>query len=421
MARKVNRLTARSVATIKTPGRHADGDGLYLVVDKSGARRWVFLFRREGRLKEMGLGGAGRVGLAQARKLAIEVRKQLAAGLNPIEERRRVSAADEVAKTFGPFAASLVPEICAGFRNEKHRAQWASTLATYASSLNDKPLDEIETDDVLRILQPIWMSKSETASRLRGRIERILDAARAKGLRSGENPARWRGHLDALLPRPNKLSRGHHAAIPFERAPQFMARLQGIDAISARALEFCILTATRSGETLQAAWFEIDLHAAVWTVPAERMKAGRAHRVPLSTSALSLLESLSVNRIGDLVFPGQRRGRPLSNMAMAMILRRLEPNGATVHGFRSAFRDWAAEMSDHPREVAEAALAHTVGDQTERAYRRRDALEKRRALMEEWAQYCFKGGQQWESRPNIYRPERLSQRNGSRTWERPSD
>lgn len=387
MARTVNRLTARSVATITKPGRHADGDGLYLVVDKSGARRWVFLFRREGKLKEMGLGGAGRVSLAEAREKASEIRKQLASGLNPIEERRRAAETETGERTFGPFATALVPEICAGFRNEKHRAQWASTLTTYASSLNDRPLDEIGTDDVLRVLKPIWMTKPETASRLRGRIERILDAARARGLRSGENPARWRGHLDAVLPKPSKLSRGHHPAMPFERVPAFVTRLREIDAVSARALQFCLLTAARSGETLGAAWSEFDLDDGVWVVPAERMKAGRTHRVPLSTAALTLLKSLRERRVGDLVFPGQRRGRPLSNMAMTMMLRRLEPEGATVHGFRSAFRDWAAEMTDHPREIAEAALAHTVGDQSERSYRRRDALEKRRALMEDWAAF----------------------------------
>ncbi len=390
MAKSVKRLTARSVATISKPGRHADGDGLYLVVDKSGARRWVFLFRREGKLKEMGLGGAGRVSLAQAREAAAEIRSQLAEGRNPIDERRRASSgdgSDAAEKRFGPFAAALVPEICAGFRNPKHRAQWSATLATYASSLNEKTLDEIETDDVLDVLRPIWMSKPETASRLRGRIERILDAARARGLRSGENPARWRGHLDALLPKAQKLSRGHHAAMPFERVPAFVAKLREAGSISARALEFCILTATRSGETLGAAWVEVDREAGIWTAPAERMKAGRAHRVPLSTAASALLNDLAKDPVGEFIFPGQRPGRSLSNMAMAMTLRRLEPERLTVHGFRSAFRDWAAEMSDHPREIAEAALAHTVGDAVERAYRRRDGLEKRRALMEDWAAY----------------------------------
>lgn len=387
MARTINRLSARSVATISKPGRHADGDGLYLVVDKSGAKRWAFLFRREGKLKEMGLGGVARVSLAEARAQAVEIRKQLAAGLNPIEERKRAIAVATEPTTFGPFAEALVAEISQGFRNEKHKAQWASTLKTYAGSLDVMPLHAIETDHVLQVLQPIWMTKPETASRLRGRIERVLDAARAKGLRSGENPARWRGHLDALLPRPSKLSRGHHAALPFEKVPAFMARLREVDAISARALEFCILTAARSGEVLGARWDEVDLENAVWTVPGERMKAGRAHRVPLSGSAAALLRGLNENRVGDLVFPGQKLSRPLSSMAMAMLLRRLEPEGVTVHGFRSSFRDWAAESTSFPREIAEAALAHTVGDAVERAYRRRDALEKRRELMEAWAAF----------------------------------
>lgn len=386
MARTINRLSARSVATIAKPGRHADGDGLYLVVDKSGAKRWVFLFRRGGKLREMGLGGAARVALAEARAQAAEIRKQLAAGLDPVAERRRLEAeaAAQAAPTFGPFAAALVAEIAPGFRNEKHKAQWASTLKTYAAPLADLPLDAVDTDAILQVLRPIWQTKPETASRLRGRIERVLDAARARGLRSGENPARWRGHLDALLPRPSKLNRGHHAAMRYERLPAFMVRLREVDAISARALEFCILTAARSGEVLGATWDEIDFDQQIWTVPGARMKAGRPHRVPLSGGAIALLKPLADARVGPFVFPGQKLSRPLSSMAMAMLLRRLEPKGATVHGFRSSFRDWAAEQTSFPREIAEAALAHTIGDATERAYRRRDALEKRRALMEAW-------------------------------------
>jgi integrase len=251
-------------------------------------------------------------------------------------------------------------------------------------------VDEIDTTAVLEVLQPLWASVPETASRLRGRIETVLDAARARGLigQHEANPARWRGHLDKLLPKRQKLTRGHHAAMPFAEVPDFMGRLRERDAVAARALEFTILTAARSGEVLGARWEEIDFERAVWTVPATRMKGGREHRVPLSSRALAILKRLDEARISEFVFPGQRQGKPLSGMAMEMILRRMNADGVTVHGFRSSFRDWCGEVSTFPREVAEAALAHVAGDATERAYRRGDALDKRRTLMEAWAQFC---------------------------------
>lgn len=391
MARKVHRLNTRTIGAIAKPGRHADGDGLYLVVDRSGAKRWVFLFRREGRLREMGLGGVSRVGLAAARAKAREARQHLEEGRDPIEARRGAKAAESPI-TFGAFADELVEELCASFRNEKHKSQWRSTLRNHAASLRELALDEISTDHVLGVLKPLWLSMPETASRLRARIERVLDAARARDLRIGENPARWRGHLDALLPNPRKLIRGHHPAMPFDRVPEFMARLRSVDTIPARALELCILTAARTGETLGARWLEFDLQARIWIVPSDRMKAERPHRVPLSANAQALLASLSEHRTGTFVFPGNRPGCPLSAMAMIMTLRRLSRGDFTVHGFRSSFRDWAAECTDFPREIAEAALAHIVGDATERAYRRGDALEKRRALMEAWCAYCGGSG-----------------------------
>lgn len=387
MARNIHRLSARSVSAATKPGRHADGDNLYLVVDKSGAKRWVFLFRWEGRLREMGFGGIARVSLADARAKAVEARRLLAEGRNPIDARREASTS-ESERQFGPFADALVAELQKGFRNEKHKAQWPSSLRMYASSLRLLSLDDIETDNVLAVLQPIWLSKPETASRLRGRIERILDAAKARGLRSGENPARWRGHLDSLLPKPSKLSRGHHAAMDFNRLPEFMNRLRAVDAIAARALEFCILTAGRSGEVLGAAWDELDLDASIWTVPGERMKSERPHRVPLSADAAEIIAAMAGAKRGEFVFPGRKPGRPLSSMSMAMTLRRLGEGSVTVHGFRSSFRDWAAECTSFPREIAEAALAHTIGDATERAYRRGDALQKRRVLMESWGSFC---------------------------------
>ncbi|MEP0322773.1 MULTISPECIES: integrase arm-type DNA-binding domain-containing protein [Hyphomicrobiales] len=387
MARQLNRLSPRKVATISKPGRHADGGGLYLVVGPGASRRWVFLFRREGKLNEMGLGGLSSVSLADARRKAEEARKTNSEGRNPIAERRAEEARREAAVTFGAFADDLVEDISHGFRNEKHKAQWAMTLKTYAAPIREKGLDQITTDDVLDILKPMWRTKSETASRLRGRIERVLDAAKAKGLREGENPARWRGHLANLLPKRQRLARGHHAAMPYADVPAFLDRLRAAEGVSPLALEFLILAAARSGEVLGARWEEVDREAQVWTVPADRMKGGREHRVPLTDRMVNILDAVEPIRTGDYVFPGQKPGRPLSVMALEMVLRRMKIEDATVHGFRSSFRDWAAEETSFPREVAEAALAHVVGDATERAYRRGDALEQRRRLMNAWADF----------------------------------
>jgi len=285
------------------------------------------------------------------------------------------------------MADRLIEAKASEWRNEKHKAQWVMTLREYCAPIRSKPVDEIETADVLEILTPLWQRAPETASRLRGRIEAVLDAAKAKGFRSGENPAAWRGHLAHLLPRRQKLTRGHHAAMAYDAIPAFVAKLRERDALAALALEFCILTATRTGETLGARWDEIDLTARVWEIPAPRTKTGKAHRVPLSGRALEILETLATGRTGDFVFPGFAPGKPLSNMAMEMVLRRMGVEGATVHGFRSAFRDWAGNETPFPRDVCEAALAHTLQG-VEAAYRRGDALEKRRALMQSWADYC---------------------------------
>lgn len=390
MGRETKRLTARTVATLTKPGRHADGGNLYLSISTNGGRRWIFLYRWAGKQLEMGLGSARDVSLARARELADAARAQLAEGVNPLDARR---AERVVIPTFGEFADGLVQDIQSGFRNEKHRWQWQHTLEVYAAALRPIQIDSVTTEDVLGILQPLWQTKQETASRLRGRIERVLDAAKAKGLRAGDNPARWRGHLDALLPKRQKLQRGHHPALPHASVPAFVAELQKRRATAALALEFAILTAARSGEVLGATWVEIDRKAKIWTVPAVRMKAGKEHRVPLSDRALEILDEAAAQRTdGGFVFPGPRKGKPLSNMAMAMLLRvRMKRPEITVHGFRSSFRDWAGECTSFPREVAEAALAHTVGDEVERAYRRADALEKRRKLMEAWAKYVTGG------------------------------
>lgn len=390
MARVSKRLNARSVATLSQPGMHADGDGLYLVVDKNGSKRWSYIFQWQGKRKEMGLGGLASVGLADARETTSEQRRLLGKGQNPIEARKASRAARKIAEhTFGSFADQLIDDIASQFRNAKHIKQWRMTMREYAAPIRKKHLDDINTEDVLSVLRPIWHAKAETASRVRGRIERVLDAAKAKGLRFGENPARWRGHLDQLLPKRRKLTRGHHAAMPYRKVPELLGKLKDLDTLSALALEWTILTASRSGEALGAKWSEIDLPSRVWVVPPERMKAGRSHRVPLTDELITIIEHLKKSR-GDnpYLFPGTKPSKSLSNMALAMQLRRLKIEDVTVHGFRSSFRDWAAEETHFARETAEAALAHVIGDATERAYRRGDALEKRRLLMTAWASYC---------------------------------
>jgi integrase len=378
--------SARGVETAK-PGKHRADRKLYLIVSEAGARKWVLRYTLHGRAREMGLGSASDVTLAEARTAAATTRLSISKGLDPIAERDKAKRANNV-PTFGRLADEVRESLSAGFRNAKHKAQWRTTLATYAAPLHAKRVDAVSTDDVLAVLKPIWLEKPETASRLRGRIEKVLDAAKAKGYRETDNPARWRGHLDHLLPRASKLKRGHHAAMPYQEVAAFIARLREREATAALALEFCILTAARSGEVLGCRWSEIDFAEKVWTVPAERMKGGREHRVPLSARALAILDKLATAKRGDFVFTGQKRGKPLSNMGMEMLLRRMGIENATVHGFRSSFRDWAGNVSHFPRELIESALAHVIGDKAEQAYRRSDALDKRRKLMDAWASYC---------------------------------
>lgn len=402
MARPINKLAARFVLTVKEPGRHADGGGLYLYLDKTGGKRWVFMFTWKGERKEMGLGSAapGGVGLAAARTAAEGFRAQVQAGVNPIEDRRRNKAAED-APTFGQVADDLVESLRPQWKSKKNGDQWKMTLTTYAAPLRDIPVDQVTTEDVLDALKPIWLRIPETARRTRSRIEHVLDAAKAKGQRSGENPARWKGHLQRLLPKSQMLSRGHHAAMPWAEAPGFLAEVRQRDATAARALEFTVLTVVRTSEALGALWGEIDREAKVWTIPAVRMKGpkgvAREHRVPLAPRVVEILdEQWEVRKrrrppsdpSQDFVFPGARAGRPLSNMAMDMLLRRMERDEYTVHGFRSTFRDWAGDATNFPRELVEAALAHLVGNKVEQAYRRGDALVKRQKLMEAWASYC---------------------------------
>lgn len=379
----MRKLTARRVETAK-PGKFGDGGGLQLVVAPSGAKKWVLRFLWQSRPREMGLGSYPEVSLADAREKALAGRRLARSGVDPIAARKK----SERVTTFGELADEIAGRLAEGFRNAKHKAQWRMTLTVYAEPLRAKPVDKIETADVLAVLQPIWQAKPETASRLRGRIERILNAAKAKGYRTGENPAAWRGHLENLLPKPSPLSRGHHAAMRYQDVPTFVAKLREREAVAGLALEFAILTAARSSEILGARWFEIDLDANVWTIPAERMKAAREHRVPLSEPALAILRKVNEATVSDYVFLGQRPGKPLSVMALEMVLRRMGIEEATVHGFRSAFRDWAGNETHFPREVAEHALAHVIGDKAEQAYRRSDALARRRELMDAWARHC---------------------------------
>jgi integrase len=393
MALKIKRLSDRKVQTIKKPGRYADGGGLYLIVDPSGAKRWVFMSWRGGRQIELGLGGLTSVSLKAARAKAAACSTLAAEGRDP----REALKPNRGVPTFGELADEVIAKRESSWTNATHRRQWRVTLATYAAPLLSKPVDQITTDDVMKVLQPIWSVKEETASRVRGRIETILDAAKFKGYRDGENPARWRGHLEHWFKRGPARKRQHHAAMPWREVSEFIGRLRAIDSISARCLEFVILNADRSGEVLGsirggeitgARWDEIDLDAKVWTIPAVRMKGGVEHRVPLSSRALAILEEMAKLGKNDFIFPGQRGGRPLSCNVLLTLMRRMGVERWTVHGFRSSFRDWAAEHMNVPYEIAEQALAHKIGSKVSRAYHRGDALEKRRELMQAWCNFC---------------------------------
>jgi integrase len=407
MPRRAAGLTAAKVRTA-APGRYGDGNGLYLLVRSPDARFWVFRYTIAGRMREMGLGRAGAdaaaVPLAEARTKAAELHRLVRAGADPLQQREAAAVAAKAAEqeaairavTFRAVAEFYLAAHEAGWRNPKHRDQWRNTLETYAHPrVGVLPVSDVDTAHVLAMLEPIWREKPETAARLRGRLEAVLDYARVRGWRQGENPARWRGHLDHLLPSRAKVAPvEHHAALPWAKIGGFLAQLRHQPGVAARALEFAILTAARTSETLGATWVEIDVAGKIWTVPAGRMKAGREHRVPLSDAALAVLHSMAALRTKDdpaaYVFPGARDRKPLSIMAMAMLLRRMDRDDLTVHGFRSTFRDWAAEATGYPREIAEAALAHSLPDKVEAAYRRSDLFDKRRRLMDAWAGFCAK-------------------------------
>ena len=395
MARAIGRLTALAVTRAKAQGMYADGGGLYLLVSSTGAKSWIFRYMKDKKRRDMGLGPLHAMPLADARQKAADCRKQLADGLDPLAEKEaaRKAAQIEAAKamTFKACAEAYIKAHAAGWKNAKHGDQWRNTLATYAyPAFGDLPVHSVDTGLVMKVLEPIWSTKTETASRVRGRIESVLDWATVRGHRRGDNPARWRGHLDHLLPARSKVQKvEHHAALPYDAMGDFMAAVKSQEGTAARALEFLILTATRTGETIGATWAEIDLEAKVWAIPAERMKASKEHRVPLPNRAVEILRQMKdAGFTGEHVFPGQRPKRPLSNMALLALLKRMKRPDLTAHGFRSSFRDWAAERTNFPREVAEMALAHIVSDKVEAAYRRGDLFEKRRRMMEAWAIHC---------------------------------
>lgn len=394
---RIRVLTALKIRQNLKPGMYADGLGLYLKVREGKSKSWIFRYRTGGRLRDMGLGPLHTGPLAAAREKAEVCRAMRLKGLDPLEEQHKERQAKSIeaaeAITFEKCAETYIADLKDGWKNSKHADQWTTTLQAYVYPLfKDKPVAAIDDALVLKVLQPIWKEKTETASRIRGRIERVLDWARIKKYRTGDNPARWKGHLEHLLPRrPRVATVNHHAALPIDEMPGFIQILRREETIVARAFEFCILNATRTSETMGMRWSEHDEKAQLWTVPAGRMKAGRDHRIPLAGRSQLILAEMHDIRTSDFVFPGGVQDRPLSSMAFLMLLRRLGRNDITAHGFRSTFRDWAAERTNFPNEVVEMALAHTIGNKVEAAYRRGDLFEKRRQLAEAWAAFCEAG------------------------------
>lgn len=395
MPKRARELTALAVSKLKEQGRHAVGgvDGLHLRIS-AGARAWVLRIQIGDKRRDLGLGSYPEISLAEARDLARDYRKDVHRGIDPLTHKRQLKSAlrsqQASEKTFQQCAEAYVEAKSSEWKNPKHRQQWSNTLTSYAyPHLGHLLVSEVDLPHVLACLEPIWKSKNETASRLRGRIEAVLDFATVRKYRAGENPARWKGHLETILPAPSKVQEvRHHAAMPLNEVATFVSTLRQKDGISPKALEFLILTAARSGEVRGATWDEIDLSNRVWTVPAARMKARSEHRVPLSDAAIRLLENLPRLAESPLVFPSTQ-GKQLSDMTLTQLMRRMEAS-AVPHGFRSTFRDWVGERTNYARELAEQALAHTLESKVEAAYRRGDGLDKRREMMQDWATYLEK-------------------------------
>jgi integrase len=401
MSRTLHRLKAVAVAQMTKPGLYSDGGGLYLQITPAGVRSWLFRYMRNGKARGMGLGPLHTISLAKARTKAHECREKLLEGTDPLDAKKKAEQEQRIedakALSFRDCATNYHLAHKDGWKNKKHADQWANTLATYAYPvIGDLPIAAVDVGLVMKILEPIWRTKTETASRLRGRIESVIDWSTARGFRSGENPARWKGHLDHLLMSRSAANKVvHHPALPYAEVAVFIADVRKQEGFAKHALELLILTASRTSEILNATWDELDLELGIWTIPAERMKAAREHRVPLSDRACEILRTQLSIRQGqqrtahaDYVFPGRKASQCLSNMSMLQLLKRMNRSDLTVHGFRSTFRDWAGECTSHAREIAEAALAHTVKDKTEAAYARGDLFEKRRVLMSEWAAFC---------------------------------
>jgi integrase len=392
MRRGINRLRPLQIERFKGPGKVSDGGGLYLIIGRNGSRTWVFRYTRQGKAVELGLGAVASVPVTEARAAAGDLRGALVAGEDPRahrdRQRRLVALKHARSVTFEKAAERYIEANKAGWRNAKHAAQWTTTLTRYAYPVfATSAVADVTAADILKVLSPIWSSKPETASRLRGRIEAVLDYGKVHGWRDGENPARWKGGLEMTLPARGKVRRiKHHAAMPYADVPALLKTLAVAEGVAPLALRFVILTAVRTGEAIGARWMEIDTAARLWTIPVDRMKAGREHRVPLCNQACEVLEQLP--RVCEWVFPGRKIRTGLSNMSLLQTLRRLEQGNVTTHGFRSSFRDWAAEQTTFPREVIESALAHTLGTKVETAYLRSDLLDKRRGLMEAWGRHC---------------------------------
>ncbi|GGC79537.1 tyrosine-type recombinase/integrase [Vreelandella lutescens] len=396
----MGKLTTKGVQKLvreSNPGMTNDGDGLYLKIGKGAGASWIYRFRWNGKLRDMGLGSFADCSLSEARVVAAEQRKLVKQGIDPLAAREQKSDPVAGPVTFTHCAARYIQSHRRSWRNAKHARQWVSTLKTYARPvIGNLPVENVTTQDILKVLTPIWTVKNETAKRVQGRIENVLDYAAAHEYRDPVNPARWRGHLDKLLAKPSRVQKvTHHPAMPYDEVAIFVSSIQAYNSVSSKALQFLILTTTRTSEVLNAEWHEIDMGKATWLIPAARMKANREHRVPLSKQAMDLLHSLQRVRGNNFLFPGMKVGRPLSNMSLLQFMRGLgygpsgEKGNYVPHGFRSSFRDWTGEVTSYPRDVAEMALAHTIENKVEAAYRRGDLFEKRRQMMQGWADFVF--------------------------------